>query len=280
MGTSQSNPGSPGGVPLVPPWVPSPDDDYLDDSQISDTLPYMDDDGKNQLPMQSYIPIASDFRFAGARRSLGSFVKSGSDNDLKRSLRNYVQKGLGGIRMATRRFEGTVRTADMLYRTLTSMGQGQTVGSPLDPALFAGRSAQEIIDAVIEAVGPVNGTLDGESSRESRKEAFSELLNRYQNANLFLLSDEERFCVIEQFIASDVFHRFDLDVGKAILNKAPNPIIGLSRRKQIRNYIKQEVARAFRQMHKDGLRPSAGRISGIVRNALERVFRIFEGFVL
>ncbi|MHB9024020.1 MAG: Qat anti-phage system associated protein QatB [Armatimonadota bacterium] len=270
MGTSQSSPGAPGGVPLIPPWVPAPDNDGPDQPPLPLPLP---------APMPTPTPLAPNRRFTGARRSLGSFAQSGSERDLKRSLKHYVQKGLGGTRTATRRFEGTVHTASALYQALSAMGQGQTVGGPLDPALLAGRTAPEIVDAIIEAVGATNGTLDAEASRESRKEAFSELYKIYPDADLFNLSEDQRFCVIEQFVSSDIVHRFQLDIGKVILEKSPNLATGLGRLHKVRSYIKQEVSRVFRGLRADGHRPDARRISNIVRDALGRVFRIFGGYV-
>jgi hypothetical protein len=114
MGTSQSSPGSPSGVPLVPPWVPDPmplPDDDADDNGSRDEPPGSELNGE---PQQSE-PLAERGRFGPARTSLGSFARTGSNSDMRRGLGHYVRRGLGGPRHATQRFGGTARTAGSLY---------------------------------------------------------------------------------------------------------------------------------------------------------------------
>src|SRR5205814_448199 len=99
-------------------------------------------------------------------------------------------------------------------------GQAPAAGSLLDPVLLAGRSAREVMDAIVEAVRPADGTQDAEACRSAIKDALSELLTRFQQADLLVLTPEQRAFVIERFVAIDVYRRFVLDVGKAIQDKA------------------------------------------------------------
>jgi hypothetical protein len=55
---------------------------------------------------------------------------------------------------------------------------------PPDRALLVGRTASEIMDAVVEAVGPADGTQDAEASRKAIRGCLSEILERYPDANL------------------------------------------------------------------------------------------------
>jgi len=145
-------------------------------------------------------PVA---RFGGARRSLGNFARSGDSADMRRGIGHYVRTGYGGARTPTRRFEGTTSAAGALYGALSSTAAGQApeAGSPLDPFLLAGRSAREVMDAIIEAVRPADGTQDAEACRAAIKDALSELLTRFQQADLLVLTPEQRAFVIERFVA-------------------------------------------------------------------------------
>lgn len=191
-----------------------------------------------------------------------------------------MRSGYGGSGTATRRFGGAASTAGSLDGALSKVAAGQPAapGSPLDPALLAGRSAQEVMDAVVEAVRPVDGTQDAESERFAIREALSELLTRFPDADLLNLDAEQRSLVIERFTAIEVFHRFELDVGKTIVEKAPTAVVALARLKEARNYIKESVSAAFRKLRDAGRSLTAGRVSQVVANALQETFAVFEGY--
>lgn len=260
---------------MVPPWTPEPPAGDppappLADEQAAPTPP--------ALPPTA--PTAPPGRFLGVRRGLGDYARSGNRSDLGRSLGHYVRSGYGGSGTATRRFGGTASTAGVLGNALASMAAGQPTepGSPLDPALLAGRSTQEVMDAVVEAVRPVDGTQDAEAQRAAIRDALSELLTRFPEADFLNLDAEQRAFAIERFTALDVVHRFELDVGKTIIEKAPTATAALARLKEVRDYIKQSVSAAFRKLRDAGQTFTAGRISQVVRNALQETFEVFEGY--
>jgi hypothetical protein len=134
------------------------------------------------------------------------------------------------------------------------------------------------MDAVIEAVRPSDGTQDAEASRSAIKDALSELLTVFPEADLLNLTEDQRAAAIERFVAMDVYQRAMLDVGKAIQEKAPTATVGLSRLKEVKEYIKQTVAAAFRKLRGAGHRVTTGRVGQVVRAALEETFRVFEEY--
>ncbi|MCG5238035.1 Qat anti-phage system associated protein QatB [Xanthobacter oligotrophicus] len=213
-------------------------------------------------------------------RSLGDYANSGETGAMRRGFGHYVRTGYGGSGTAARRMGGTAATAGALGGVLAGLAGGQAAqpGSPLDPALLAGRSAGEIMGAVVEAVRPVDGTQDAEASRAAIRDALSELLTRFPDADLLNLTPEEREFVIERFTAHDVFRRFDLDVGQTIREKAPSVATALSRLKQAREYVKETVAAAFRKLRAAGHPLTAGHITTVVRAALRETFEVFEGY--
>lgn len=298
MGTSASSKGPGGGVPMVPPWVPDPmppnpppdgddavpsDDGGQDDQQTPDQNQPAPQQTPPAVPVALPLsPMAPAARFGGARRSLGKFASNADSRDMRRGLRHYVRSGYGGRGTAVRRFGGTASTAGALYRALSSVagGQAPSVDSPLDPVLLAGRSAREIMDAVVEAVRPADGTQDAEAGRAAIKDALSELLTMFPQADLLNLSEDQRGFAIERFVAIDVYRRFQLDLGKTIQDKAPTATVALARLKEVKNYIKETVAAAFRKLRAAGSRVTTERVNEFVRAALSETFQVFEGYAL
>jgi hypothetical protein len=278
MGTSQSSKGPGSGVPMVPSWVdnPPPEAPQGDDA----TAPDDTEGDAEKVPTPPAVPLAPDRRWLGVRRRLGDFASSGDSEKMRTGFGRYARDGYGGSRTAARRMGSTAATAGALGSALDALAAGQPVepGSPLDPALLAGRSVDEIMDAVVEAVRPVDGTQDAEASRAAIRDALAELLTRFPNADLLGLTPEQREFAIERFTAHDVFRRFDLDVGQSIREKAPNVTTGLARLKQARDYVKEIVAAAFRKLRDGGKTLTAGRVSAVVRDALRETFDVFEGY--
>lgn len=281
MGTSQSSGGPGSGVSMVPPWTPPPPlGDASNDNDVGENTPDDNSVATPQLPPSALVPIAPLARFLGTRRALGEFARTGDGEDMRRSMGHYVRTGYGGSTTATRRFGGTASTAGALGRALAGVATGQPAepGNPLDPVLLAGRDVQEVMNAVVEAVRPVDGTQDAEAERASIRDALTELLTQFPDAELLCLSPEQRAFAIERFTAIDVFRRFELDVGKAIVEKAPSAVTALSRLKEVRDYIKQTVAAAFRRLRDTKRNLNSNRVSQVVRDALKETFEVFEGY--
>ena len=277
---------------MVPPWVPdptppspSPDEGGAESDGTDQGDQHAPGQNQPQTAPGAAVtpnpsPIAPAARFGAARRSLGTFASSGDSHDMRRGLRHYVRSGYGGAGTAVRRFGGTASTAGSLYGALSSVagGQAPSPGSPLDPVLLAGRSAREIMDAVVEAVRPADGTQDAEAARASIKDALSELLTMFPQADLINLTEDQRGFAIERFVAIDVYRRFQLDLGKTIQDKAPTATVGLARLKEVKNYIKETVAAVFRKLKAAGSRITVRRVNEFVRAALSETFQVFEGY--
>jgi hypothetical protein len=134
------------------------------------------------------------------------------------------------------------------------------------------------MDAIADAVQPSNGTQDSEASRTAIKASLSELLQRFPDADLLQLTDEQREFAIERYVGLDVYQRFALDIGKIIQDNAPSPTVALSRLKEIKNYIKEAVSAAFRKLKTAGRALSGGRISQVVQAALTDALSVFEHY--
>ena len=293
MGTSASSKGPGSGVPMVPPWVPAsappppPEEEGVNLSAGAEEdsgSPELDQSKSVAVPLPSapvIAPVAPPRRFNSARRNLGDFAHTGDTAAMRRGVGQYFRSGYGGGSRAVARFGGTASPANAIYGALSNVAAGQPSGpgSPLDPALLAGRSAREVVDAVVEAVRPADGTQDAEAERASAKDALSELLTQFPDADLLSLSEEQRELVTERFVAIDVFRRVQLDLGKTIQDKAPTAAAGLARLKEVKDYVKETVAAAFRKLKTAGTRITKGSVNQVVRAALLDAFAVFEGYM-
>jgi len=294
MGTSASSKGPGSGVPMVPPWVPAsappppPEEEGVNlaaGAEEDSGSPELDQSKSVAVPLPSapvIAPVAPPRRFNSARRNLGNFAHTGDTAAMRRGVGQYFRSGYGGGSRAVARFGGTASTANAIYGALSNVAAGQPSGpgSPLDPALLAGRSAREVVDAVVEAVRPADGTQDAEAERASAKDALSELLTQFPDADLLSLSEEQRELVTERFVAIDVFRRVQLDLGKTIQDKAPTAAAGLARLKEVKDYVKETVSAAFRKLKTAGTRITKGSVNQVVRAALLDAFAVFEGYMV
>lgn len=296
MGTSQNSDGPGKGVPMVPPWTPPlpplpplPPEPPLEEPGGEDPPgqeddAYADVDADTSIPETvpaAAAPIAPPARFIGARRGLGDYARNGDRGSLRRSLREYVRHGYGGAKTTTARFGGTAAIAGVFSNTLESLADPSAPASStaLDPVLWSGRSASEVMDALVEAVRPVDGTQDAEAERASIRGSLSDVLVRYPDADLLNLSADQRAFAIERFTAMDVFHRYELDLGKAVQEKASSATVAVRRLREIKDYIKECVSASFRKIAASGSRLTTGRISQVVTRALQDTFEVFEGYV-
>ncbi len=275
MGTSQSSKGAPPNVPLVPPWAENVTPQNPPDSGPGDTHQNLEN------PIPDKIPIAPGRRFYGARINLNKFSSTGDKTYLKRGIGHYVKTGYRGSRTATQRLNRTVTTAGVLYDFFSYSSSGQPSGMfpDFDFHALRGKTFDQIADAIIEAIRPIDGDLDSEASQNSMKDAFSELLKNYENVDLLNLTEEQRFFVIEKFIARDVFNRFDLDMGKDIIRNATSPANALARLKEAKDYIKETVSSSFKKIDKT-IAFTSKTIVSVIKGTLEDAFHVFESYAV
>ena len=110
------------------------------------------------------------------------------------------------------------------------------------------------------------------------RNALSDLLGRFPDADLLLLSEEQRVFAVERYIALDVYNIFRLDVGKTLQDKAPSASVALSRLKDVKDYVEQSVSSRFRALRTAGQPIGSGRISDLARQALQQTFEVFEEY--
>lgn len=266
---------------MVPPWADPAEDaggapDASGDGE--DAASGDGDDNSTPSAPPPPTPMAPPGRFGGARRSFGSFSNSGSSDDMRRGLGHYVSKGYGGASTATRRMGKTTQIAGGLSSALSGGGAGgdTTLSATIDE--LRGKSAREIIDGIVDAVAPVDGSQDAEASRESVREVLAELVEERPDADLLELDEASRDLVVERFVATDVYRRIALDIGKKIQDAAPNASAGLQRLRQVKDFVRETVRNAFEEVRsKTG--SAATDVAKISRDALNATFAVFEGYL-
>lgn len=266
---------------MVPPWVPDADAPATPPVPPGGAEPE-DQNSPQATPATPAPPpatIAPSRRFSRARLSLGKFASTGDSRGMKRGLASYVRSGYGGSGTATKRFGGTARTAGVLYDALSPAGREQVSlpGGNLDAIVLSGRSADEVMNAVVEAVRPIDGTQDAEASRYAIKDALSELLTKFPDATLLDLTEDQRLFAVERYVAYDVYRRFRLDVGMAIQEKAPTVQAGLGRLKEVKEYIKETVSAAFRKIG-SAARLTSREVARLAQRVLKETFGVFESY--
>lgn len=266
-------------MPLVPPWVPDlppPEGDEPDDGP-----PEEDEEGNGTDKPVDSSPTAPNARFGSARRSIGRFAADGDGPSMRSGLGHYVRRGYGGASTATRRLAGVVRTAGALYGALSTDVDGQSIdfGRDFDLSTLSGKPADEILDALALAVRPIDGLLDSEASQGAIRDALSDLLDRFPEADLLDLSDEQRIFAVERYVAFDVYNLFSLDIGKTIHDKAPTAVDALARLKDIKDYVTETVSAQFRTLRNASQRLTGRRMTDLAHQALQLTLTVFEDYV-
>jgi hypothetical protein len=298
MGTSASSRGPRSGpdIPIVPPWVDAPATPQPTPQPPPQQLQPQVPPGPGQSspspqsppptqpqqspplsPQQPTLPSPPG-RWRGVRTSLGKFAGGGSDRGkhLKRGLGHYSKSGMGGSGNAARRMGGSATAASALHNALTSLANGEPLPQDLgiDPQALAGRTPAEIADILVDAIRPIDGTQDAEATRDSVSRALSDVLT--QNNDLTSLTPAQVDQVTASTLGYDVALRIELDVGKAIIDKAPTKIEGLDRLQEMKDYVREVVAAEYAaERTKVG---AVGRaiIDRISRNAIQQTFEVFE----
>jgi len=275
MGTSQSSKGPKSKVRLIPTWVENP--------EVPPGDPPLPDDLTEQPPTEETSTdqgepiVAQTARFAAARQNLGNFARSGDNAKLRAGMSSYVKSGHGGSKTAAQRMASTSATAGRLFSFLSAppVGTGPGQLRSVDPRLQPGRSAQDIIDAVIEGVQPVNGTLDAEASRHAINAALSELLIQPPQADLLALTADQLELVVELYVAQDVFFHIELDVGQALRQQGVSALMLTDRLRQARDYVQATVSGAFDELRRQGQAITAPSVQAVTQRALELTMEVF-----
>ena len=135
MGTSQSSSGPGGSSPLVPPWA----------------------DDEPQKPIPKPPPI----RFKGFRQSLGRFINTNNQSDLRSALGHYARKSTGGAGLASRRLGSVTSAGTSLYNVLSSIAESRVPADiSIDLEALTGQPSDIAIDIISRSLATNDGDAD------------------------------------------------------------------------------------------------------------------------
>jgi hypothetical protein len=264
-------------VPLVPSWV-LPVDAPTEEPPEKPEDPEDAEEDKKPAPGPALAPSK---RFLAARLNLGKFADSGSKSSLASGLGHYVRSGLGGASTAAQRLAGTARVAGRLFGGLEGFrtGDAQPEEFGLDRASLSGKSAREVGDKIVDAICPVDGSQDTEARRDSLSRAISELTEQYPNVDLTALTPEQIDRLLEVFISYDISHRIELDVGKAIFDKAANYATAVKRIEEMRQYVREKISATFREKIKNGEKLTRKSGASLMGSVIRDTMSVFEDYL-
>jgi hypothetical protein len=177
---------------------------------------------------------------------------------------------------------GTARTAGALGEILGALSAGQRspVDLGVDVRTLAGRPSREVMEIITNAIRPTDGTQDTEAAREALAAARSDLVAGDADTDLTALRLEQIEFLIERYVAHDLCRRIELDIGKAILIKAPDPATAVRRMEEMKQYVIEEVAARSRARRDRGELVERGRYAALASGVIRDTLAVFEEYIL
>ncbi|MAS94281.1 MAG: hypothetical protein CMO55_13875 [Verrucomicrobiales bacterium] len=286
MGTSKGSSGPVGGVPLIPSWVDTGDDDAGSTEEIEKDHDNQEDsdpsENQNNPKLEAPPPVLAPVaRFRSARSNLKSFGETGDKESLKRGLAHYSRRGLGGSVNAGARMGKTSQTAQRLVDTFSRLRDGEELRNDdreINREALRGKSAREIGDIVIEIVRPSDGTQDAEANRESLNSALSEVAQEFEDLDFASLTDDQMEFLVERYVGHDICHRIELDVGQVIIEKS-GIAEGYRRLEEMLEFVHGKVHAEFDKMRATDKRISSSNASAFTNSIIVSTFNVFEEYL-
>ena len=287
MGTSGSSNGPGGGVPYDPPWLDDIDTPQPGDGQPPDDQGPEDGDSGDGQPEPPPQPpaqppdVAPPRRFANARRALGEFARTGSEDAFKRAVGHYSRTGMGGARNAANRMRTSARSGASAFNYLQAARErtDPAINEWVDSLTARNASAQEIADEIVRYTTPAGDSLDEAACQQSMAQAMEDLLANDPDIDLFNLDDDSIWALIESFLGYEAFHRLTLDIGQVFEDSTLSPRYRVTRMKEMRDYLKAELSTQVEALRTNTPHAASGQLQSILQSALENTFAVYEGAI-
>lgn len=285
MGTSGSSSGPGPRVPFNPPWLgdietPQPGNGQPQDNQgLGDNG--SGEDGRPQPPAERPAKpseIAPPRRFGNARRALGEFVRTGSNDAFRSAVGHYSKTGMGGARSAANRMRTSARVGASTFAFLHAAREKTipAINKWVDDLTARNASVQEIADSIVRNNTPSGGSQDEVSSQQSMALAIEDLLVKYPDINLMKLNDDNIWELIESFLGYEAFYRLSLDIGQVFEDYSIIPRIRVTRLNEMRNYLKAELSVQVEALRRDKNHATFDQLQSLLQKAIENTFIVYE----
>lgn len=222
MGTSSSYKGTRGSNPLIPSWLQGEMSPSQEPPSSEPSQPTNSDQVQPNIPLPP--PVLGDpNRFRAARRYFSQAFHSGDRSYLRRAVSDYVSKGLGGSRSATKRLTTSTRAVSGVFgfvqdvrdrgfqEAAVAIGIGDLTGIPLSAA----------VAKLMEVFCPPGGGVDDSIARRSWNQTLLETVEQGVTDFSVLTTDEWSF-MVESFIAHSIESRIYSDIGTGSIDCGSN----------------------------------------------------------
>lgn len=252
MGTSQSSSGPSGSSPLVPPWA----------------------DDEPQKP----LPAPPGARFAAFRRSLGRFLKTNNQSDLRSALGYYASKGTGGGGLASRRLGSVTNAGATLYGVLSGLAESKV---PTDVSIdlddLKGQPCEIAIDIITRSLATNDG--DTEKIRVAMNHALVEALDGIAVFDPTNITDDIIITIMINYLSEAVFLQIVMDAGKIPWTKAETATQAAIAENTLRELIKVIVDKNMAPRLKKNTRTfTKQEMITLQREVIKIVWREWEGY--
>ena len=208
MGTSQSSVGPNGRSPLLPAWV--------DDSQT---------------PLQT--PDLQ--RLRGLRQAIGSAVRGGGRDDVRKALGHYARKASGGRHTAVQKLGKITQAGSDLFG-IFSGGRQQQYSVNLHS--LNGQPCEQVINQIIELLAGHHG--DSDKIRSAMNIALSEALEGMTTFDENSITTEVIGRMMVCYLTESIFLQIAHDAGKA-WKKGDDPVQIARAENDLRQLIREVV---------------------------------------
>lgn len=276
MGTSTSSSGPGPGVSLDPPWLddllPSPNGGNVDTSPS-------DDGAKEQDKQEGSPALAPARHFAGAKRGLSDFVRTGNTASLARGIGHYSRTGMGGAAQAASRMRVSTSAGAGLVSFLWAARDGTDaqVVNWVQDLLARSPSSNEVGDAIVQALAPPGGSPDEESLRDSMALAITELIQLQPDVELLHMNDVDTWTLLQLFLGHEVCNRLEFDMGQFFESAKLDPGLGVKRELEMRGFVTNEVGVQLALLRERTPNPTKRQLDALIQDAVRMTFEVYEG---
>lgn len=268
MGTSASSTGPASGISMDPPWL----DDINSDTNV-DTAEDNDTPNSNET-----VEIAPRARFRSARKNFNDFARTGSQDSFKKAAGYYSKNGMGGASNVSKRMRASTKSVAGLVSFLRDVKNNvlSDIREWAENLISKSPTINEVRDAIIDRVTNEGGVLDEESIKNSMADSISDLYEENPDLNLFNLSDDEIWDLVENFLSYEASNRLQIDIGQSFESKI-TPVEMVQRTEEMHEYLKAEISNQLQRYKSADKHPDINKLDAIMRQALENTFLVFEG---
>ena len=255
MGTSTSSKGPGAGVPLDPAW-------------LDDVVP--EDDGNNTVDI-----LSQSRRFSQARRYMSDYTRTGSEDDLRKSLGHYSRSGMSGSKYVSHRMRLSTSVGSKLYDALHSTrdDEASELFKKIDEFKKNGASAERIIDLIARYTCPNGGSLDEISTVNSTTSALAQLLKKYPEIDFQNLSDDQIWELMGLYLGNEVFSRIQMDIGQTFEKNDVSVTDRVLKMNKMRSFIQIEISVQLNKVRAENKSPIS--IDQILEKTIQELFYIY-----